>query len=213
MDSAWEARLSGVLDVSRETEERLDHFASLFLKWAKTINLVAPSTVGDMWQRHIVDSAQIYSLYQGPKRWIDLGSGGGFPGVITAILLAEQGDGWVNLVESNKKKAAFLRRVLLETGARGSVSGERIEDVSVKFDKCNAVSARALADLSKLFEYSKNWLAPQCAAKAFFHKGRDYMLEVEKARGEWTFDLVIHKSVVAVDSYVLEIGNLVRKSQ
>ena len=68
------------LRVSRETSERLEHFASLFQKWAKSINLVAPSTLSDLWQRHIADSAQIYQLSPGPKRWVDLGSGGGFPG-------------------------------------------------------------------------------------------------------------------------------------
>lgn len=98
------------LRVSRETSERLAHFASLFQKWAKSINLVAPSTISDMWQRHIADSAQIFQLCSGPKRWVDLGSGGGFPGIITAIFLAELSDGWVHLVESNKKGSLSARR-------------------------------------------------------------------------------------------------------
>jgi 16S rRNA G527 N7-methylase RsmG len=80
------------LRVSRETSERLEHFASLFLKWAKSINLVAPSTLGTIWQRHIADSAQIFQLLPSPKRWVDLGSGGGFPGIITAIFLADLDD-------------------------------------------------------------------------------------------------------------------------
>ena len=77
------------LRVSRETQERLQHFAELFTKWAKAINLVAPSTMSDMWSRHIADSAQIFQISPRPQTWIDLGSGGGFPGVITAIFLAE----------------------------------------------------------------------------------------------------------------------------
>src|SRR4051812_17024284 len=89
------------LRVSRETQERLQHFADLFTKWAKAINLVAPSTVGDMWSRHISDSAQIFQISPRPQNWVDLGSGGGFPGIITAIFLAEQQGGWVHMVESN----------------------------------------------------------------------------------------------------------------
>src|SRR5262245_25769955 len=120
------------LRVSRETQERLQHFAELFTKWAKAINLVAPSTMGDMWSRHIADSAQIFQISPHPQTWIDLGSGGGFPGVITAIFLAEQQQGWVHLVESNNKKAAFLRTALRETGARGEVHAIRIEDAPVR---------------------------------------------------------------------------------
>ncbi|RYE55942.1 MAG: 16S rRNA (guanine(527)-N(7))-methyltransferase RsmG, partial [Rhizobiaceae bacterium] len=81
--------------VSRETAERLEHFAALFSKWAKTINLVAPSTLDDMWNRHIADSAQIFQMAPRPMIWADLGSGGGFPGIITGIFLAELGSGWV----------------------------------------------------------------------------------------------------------------------
>ncbi len=196
--------------VSRETMERLEHFAVLFQKWAKAINLVAPSTLGDMWRRHIADSVQIYKLNPGPNHWIDLGSGGGFPGVVTAILLCELNDGWVDLVESNQKKAAFLRRALLETGARGAVHAIRIEEAAGLLPDCDCISARALADLKGLFELSGKWMCGVSGRRAYFHKGRDYMLEVEKARSEWSFDLVTHRSTVELDSYVLEISNLVK---
>src|SRR5882724_10177370 len=106
--------------VSRETQGRLEHFAALFLKWSRSINLVAPSTVKDLWDRHIADSAQIFQLCPEPIHWVDLGSGGGFPGIVTAILLAEVGDGRVDLIESNQKKAAFLRVCLMECEARGA---------------------------------------------------------------------------------------------
>ncbi len=105
--------------VSRETQERLEHFVELFKKWNATTNLVAPSTLKDLWSRHVADSAQIFQLAPKPQTWVDLGSGGGFPGVITAIFLAEHQDGWVHLVESNHKKAAFLRVALSETGLAG----------------------------------------------------------------------------------------------
>lgn len=196
--------------VSRETQQRLEHFASLFSKWAKSINLVAPSTLNEMWSRHIADSAQIYQLSPGPKRWIDLGSGGGFPGIITAIFLAEEKGGWVDLVESNQKKAAFLRVALNETQGRGAVHPLRIEQAVSKIRAGDCISARALADLDQLMGYIEPWTT-QKAVKAFFHKGRDYLTEIEKARGRWDFDLIKHKSLIENDSVVLEISNLARK--
>lgn len=207
------AGLNG-LRVSRETNERLKHFAALFQKWAKSINLIAPSTLEDLWRRHIVDSLQLAQLAPGPKTWVDLGSGGGFPGVITAIYLQEFSDGWVHLIESNNKKAAFLRVALMETGARGSVHPIRIEDASSVAPKCDAISARALADLSLLLDYSSPWMMAEGGKTvAYFHKGRDYQREIDKAVGRYEFDLVKHPSIVEPDSVVLEIANLSRRTQ
>ena len=194
--------------VSRETAERLEHFAALFAKWAKTINLVAPSTFNDLWDRHIADSAQIFQLAPTPKTWIDLGSGGGFPGVITAILLAELGSGWVHLIESNNKKAAFLRTALAETGARGTVHAVRIETAPTLIPTCDRLSARALADLDLLLEFAYLWAERTPDLKAYFHKGRDYQGEVAKSHRRWSFDLVIHDSIIEKDSVILEIGGI-----
>ena len=196
--------------VSRETQQRLEHFANLFQKWAKSINLVAPSTFNELWTRHIADSAQIFQLSPGPRHWIDMGSGGGFPGIITAIFLAELDDGWVHLVESNQKKAAFLRVALNETGARGTVHPVRIEAAEDVVPSCDRISARALADLDHLLFYSSKRMIGN-DTKAFFHKGRDYVAEINKARGGWDFDLVQHPSVVEPDSVILEISNLRRR--
>ncbi|ASY70945.1 16S rRNA (guanine(527)-N(7))-methyltransferase RsmG [Sinorhizobium fredii] len=202
------------LRVSRETLDKLEHFAVLFQKWAKSINLVAPSTLEDLWQRHIVDSLQIIRLSPAPKTWVDLGSGGGFPGVITAICLSEFSDGWVHLVESNNKKAAFLRIALNETGARGSVHPIRVEQAPSVIPRCEAISARALADLSQLLDYCAPWmLADGSNTVAFFHKGRDYQQEIDKAVSRFQFDLVKHASVVERDSVVLEIANLSRRTK
>ncbi|PDT51992.1 MULTISPECIES: 16S rRNA (guanine(527)-N(7))-methyltransferase RsmG [Sinorhizobium] len=202
------------LRVSPETHEKLEHFAGLFQKWAKLINLVAPSTLEDLWQRHITDSLQIFQLSPSPKVWVDLGSGGGFPGVITAICLSEFSDGWVHLVESNNKKAAFLRVALNETGARGSVHPIRIEQAASAIPRCDAISARALADLSQLLDYCAPWMLQNDAKTvAFFHKGRDYQTEVDKAVSRFQFDLVKHASVVEPDSVVLEIANLSRRTK
>lgn len=192
--------------VSRETAERLEHFATLFAKWAKAINLVAPSTFNDLWDRHIADSAQIFQIESKPQTWVDLGSGGGFPGIITAILLAEAGDGWVHLIESNNKKCAFLRTAIAETGARASVYPVRIETAPELITECDAVSARALAELDTLLGYSWPWAQRNPSLKVYFHKGRDYRNEIDKSRRRWSFDLVIHRSKIEQDSVVLEIG-------
>lgn len=199
------------LPVSRETQERLGHFAALFQKWAKAINLVAPSTKEQLWQRHISDSAQIHQLQPAQGTWIDFGSGGGFPGIITAILLKEQDAGWVHLVESNNKKAAFLRTVLLETGARGTVHPVRIEDAKQEVAVVDFISARAIADLDQLCAFSALWMTERPGTVGYFHKGRDYLYEVEKARGRWSFDLIKHQSKIEPDSVILEISNLRKK--
>ncbi|CAN7489833.1 16S rRNA (guanine(527)-N(7))-methyltransferase RsmG [Rhizobium rhizogenes] len=196
--------LNGVR-VSRETQGRLQHFAELFQKWAKTINLVAPSTIDDLWRRHIADSAQIFQLHPKPAQWVDLGSGGGFPGIITAILLAEQKDGHVDLVESNQKKAAFLRVCLRECEARGAVHAVRIEEAPKIIANCDVISARALAELDMLLDYAAPWVERNENLSLLLHKGRDYEREVQKARGRWEFDLVKHNSVVESDSVILEL--------
>ena len=144
-------KLNGI-DVSRETEARLDRFVSHFEKWAKAINLVAPSTRQQIWDRHIADSAQLFQLAPEPRTWIDLGSGGGFPGIVTAIFLAEAGEGWVHLIESNNKKASFLRTAIRETGARASVHAIRAETAPAEIEHPQLMSARALASLDQLLD-------------------------------------------------------------
>ncbi|MBB4170368.1 MULTISPECIES: 16S rRNA (guanine(527)-N(7))-methyltransferase RsmG [unclassified Rhizobium] len=196
--------------VSRETQGRLEHFVALFQKWARSINLTAPSTLDDAWGRHIADSAQIFQIQSAPLTWIDLGSGGGFPGIVTAIMLAELDGGWVHLVESNHKKAAFLRTALRETGGRGTVHAVRIEDAPSIVGDCDFVSARALADLGKLLGYIEPWSKRNVTLRAYLHKGRDYRRELDKAHGSWRFDLLEHKSAVEQDSVILEIFNLQR---
>lgn len=200
------------LRVSRETSERLTSFSVLFQKWAKSINLVAPSTLPELWQRHIADSAQIYQLSPGPARWVDLGSGGGFPGIITAIFLAESGGGHVDLIESNHKKAAFLRTALRECGGNGTVHCIRIEEAPALIPKCDAISARALASLGLLLDYAEPWAKKNAGLRLFLHKGRDYKGEIAAAHGSWDFDLIEHQSVVERDSVILELSNPQRRA-
>jgi 16S rRNA (guanine527-N7)-methyltransferase len=196
------------MGVSRETLERLNAFAQVFTKWASAINLVAPSTKAVLWERHILDSAQLMMLQPQPGQWVDLGSGGGFPGIVTAIFLAERGAGHVHLVESNNKKAAFLRAALAATGGRGTVNAVRIEAAPDIIQSCDFLSARALADLDLLCGYAEPWALRNPDMVCYLHKGRDYRSEVEKSHRRWSYDLVKHTSIVEPDSVVLEVRRL-----
>ncbi|WP_333947877.1 16S rRNA (guanine(527)-N(7))-methyltransferase RsmG [Candidatus Liberibacter brunswickensis] len=197
-------------NVSRETLEKLEYFHFLFLKWSKKINLVSSSTVDFFWERHVEDSLRIFQLHPYPSTWIDLGSGGGFPGIVTSIQLASIGGGLVNLVESNNKKASFLRYVIQKTEARGKVFHCRIQDAYKIITKCDVISARALASLDNLLEYSFPWLSKNVHTKAFFYKGCNYELEIYKAKKEWNFSFIKHNSLVKNDSIVLEISHVNR---
>jgi 16S rRNA (guanine527-N7)-methyltransferase len=193
--------------VSRETEARLAAFESEFLKWAARINLVAPSTIKDVRQRHIADSAQILDLAPEAKNIIDLGSGGGFPGLILAILLAETPESRVHLVESNGKKCAFLRHIVRTLSLNATVHNDRIEDVINTLRKPDIITARALAPLPLLLQLALPQLSNN--VPGFFHKGRDHAHEIAAARGEFNFDLLVHPSRVDSGSVILEIRNVV----
>ena len=195
--------------VSRETFERVEKFESEFLRWSARINLSAPSTLSQLWSRHILDSAQLSSLKPQALRWLDLGSGGGFPGAVMAILLRDRAGSTIDLVESNNKKAAFLQAVLAEAGAPARVHVSRIEDAPQVVDNPEIVTARALAPLPKLLSLSERWLAS--GAVALFHKGRDYASEVAESRNVFDFDLVEHRSRIDSESRILEISGLKRR--
>lgn len=211
MQKSLEERLIA-MGVSRETLDRLHIFSEVFTKWAAAINLVAPSTKIDLWERHILDSVQISLLQPMSGIWVDLGSGGGFPGIVTAIFLAERGEGQVHLVESNNKKAAFLRAALAATNGRGTVHPVRIEAAPGYIPSCDFLSARALADLDLLCAYAEPWAVRNPDLACYLHKGRDYRNELEKSRSRWSYDLVEHQSIVEPDSVVLEIRRLQKLS-
>jgi 16S rRNA (guanine527-N7)-methyltransferase len=195
-------------NVSRETWDRLRVYADIVRKWQKTINLVAPSTVDDLWSRHVLDSVQLYDLSPKPVTWLDIGSGAGFPGIVTAICLAAHGEGWVHLVESNQKKAAFLRSAILETGARATVYPVRVADAIGLVPQVDAISARALASLDQLLDMSQPWFDSNENLTVWFHKGRDYVSEIEFARSRWQFNLVKYDSQIQNESVILQISNL-----
>jgi 16S rRNA (guanine527-N7)-methyltransferase len=204
------AKLQRVVpDVSRETFDDLAAFESLFRKWAPAINLAAPSALGQLWDRHIIDSAQLFAIRPQAEMWLDLGSGGGFPGLVTAILTKPNPMAEVDLVESAGKKAAFLRTVAAELSLRVRVHHARIEDVArTQALRPDVVTARALAPLPKLLALAEPWLTH--GATGLFQKGRDYAREVAESRDDWSFDLLEHRSVTEPGAAILEISSLKR---
>lgn len=160
-----------------EVVRRLDLYADLLRRWQPTINLVAPSTLPELWTRHIADSLQVQAAAPDARRWVDLGSGGGFPGLVTAIVLAGAPAADVHLVESDKRKAAFLRAVVRETGAPATVHAERIERFAAGHaGRVEAVSARALAPLPQLVAYAERFLLS--GATGVFPKGETAAAEL-----------------------------------
>ena len=194
------------LDVSRETQDKLATFQDLLLKWTKRINLVSRSTQGDIWNRHIIDSAQIYRLgAPNSPIWADLGAGGGLPGLVLAILSESQGDNTqFNLVESDQRKATFLRTAARELELPVQVFADRIEKLAPL--QADIVSARALSDLTTLLSYAHRHSRP--GTQLLFPKGAKADAEIDEARKRWTFKLTRHPSITNPDATILEIGDL-----
>ena len=176
------ARALALTPVSRETSERLDTFVELLLSWQRTTNLIAASTIPHLWTRHIADSLQLLDLAPDARVWVDLGSGAGFPGLAIAIALAEKPGAMVHLIDSNKKKAAFLREAQRVTGAPAEVHTQRIEDFANSFTApLDAVTARAVAPLKLLLNQSFPLLG-KSGAMGLFPKGQHAELELKEVR-------------------------------
>ena len=190
------------LDVSRETFDRLSLLQALLEKWNPAINLVAKSTLPEAWTRHIVDSAQLYALApQSVRRWVDLGSGGGFPGLVVAALSAQRDpERRVTLVESDQRKGTFLRQAARELGLTNvSVLSDRIEKLAPL--NADVLSARALAALPALCGFAAQHMVAD--GLALFPKGAHYREEVAAARADWHFDLTTHPSETDPSAVVL----------
>ena len=160
----------------------------------------------DVWNRHILDSAQLTGLAPDARHWLDLGSGGGFPGLVIAFLLKDREGAHIELVESSRKKAGFLQAIVGQFGLPAKVHAARIEDVAGRVIEPQVVTARALAPLPLLLELARPWLSGDTVG--LFHKGRDYGREVEESTHQWSFDLIEHRSKVDPESVILEIRNL-----
>jgi 16S rRNA (guanine527-N7)-methyltransferase len=184
VDKSDRARALRLTPVSRETEERLGLLVAELERWQVAKNLVSAATLGDVWTRHISDSLQIFDLAPEARHWLDLGSGGGFPGLVIGIRLAEAGLGRIDLVESNARKCAFLRHAARVTGAPVTVHAARIEDVVADFSgKIDVVTARALAPLPLLLTWCNDLL--RTGALGLFPKGQHLEQELTEASKYW----------------------------
>jgi 16S rRNA (guanine527-N7)-methyltransferase len=200
--------------VSRETVERLKAYEALLKQWQKTINLVAPSTLPDIWHRHFADSAQLLALAPpAVERWLDLGSGAGFPGLVLAILLAERGSGRMTLIESDTRKAAFLAEVARRVGVPVDIRGTRIEKTATqaKLGPVDVVTARALAPLPRLLDLSAPFFSGPTMGQ--FLKGREAEAEVDAARKLWDFEPELHQSLTDASGRIVVIRALNAKTE
>jgi 16S rRNA (guanine527-N7)-methyltransferase len=197
--------------VSRETAERLDRFVDLLMEWQSKTNLVAPSTLANLWTRHISDSLQLMLVAPAAKTWADLGSGGGFPGVVLACALAETPGAWVHLVERNAKKAAFLREALRITGSPGTVHladiGDNVDRITGPVD---CVTARALAPLHQLLGFAEPLVGN--GAKALFLKGQDVEAELTEATKYWNIKPQLHASRTGGQGWIIELDRIERRN-
>lgn len=194
-------------DVSRETIKQLEDYVDLIIKWNPIINLVSKSDLEDIWIRHIEDSAQIVCLTDVGPSWIDVGSGGGFPGVVAAIILKTISPSTkVVLIESDSRKAVFLQQVAIKLGLNCDIQNKRVETVFAK--EVSIVSARALAPLPKLLELVKHLTDRDTVC--LFMKGKTFSQEVKLARDTWSFDCDVVQSNTNADGAILVIRNVYR---
>ncbi len=185
----------------------MEIYAALLKKWNPRINLVAPATLPELWHRHFADSAQLWALAPDFQHWADLGAGGGFPGAVVAILAQERRpDARITLVESDRRKATFLRTVARETGAAFSVADQRIE--SLRPLSAEVVSARALAPLPGLLPLIARHLSP--GGTALLPKGRRSDAEIEKALETWRFDCQKTASMTDPSGVILKLTEIER---
>ncbi|MQQ08212.1 16S rRNA (guanine(527)-N(7))-methyltransferase RsmG [Epibacterium sp. SM1979] len=195
-------------DVSRETLDRLRIFADVLKKWNPKINLVSKRSLEDLWVRHIADSVQVFKLApKGVEHWLDIGSGGGFPGVIAAIIAVDESPKTAfTLIESDQRKSAFLRNAARECGVNIRVISKRIEEVEAQ--NADILSARALADLSDLLRFAELHLAN--TGIALFPKGENWKKEVDKSLDEWRFDFDPVTSLTEPNAVILKIRGIIR---
>ena len=197
-------------NVSRETYDKLRAYEALIQKWNPSINLVGKSTLSDVWNRHIIDSTQVYFAAAGEQSsiWTDIGSGGGLPGIVIATLArGEDRQTNVTMVESDKRKSVFLRTAIRELDlSNAKVTNERIESAQIQIS--DIVSARALAPLAELFSLSQSFSDQNTTF--LFQKGKNWASEIEIAQNHWSFDFDAIKSETDSNAVILKIRGLSR---
>ena len=196
------------VSVSRETLQRLDRYAALLERWNPAINLVSKSSLSQLWVRHFLDSAQVLALAKNKRgHWVDLGAGGGFPGMVCAILAHDVApDLRFTLVDSDARKAEFLRAVSRETSVPVNVITDRIEAIPPL--NANILSARALAPLNSLLTYAERHLT--VGGQALLQKGAAFREEIEEALESWAFQREEYPSSTDSTGIVLSLGDIRR---
>jgi 16S rRNA (guanine527-N7)-methyltransferase len=208
--AADRARALALVPVSHETAERLDRFVDLLLTWQDSTQLIASSSTPLLWTRHVADSVQLLGLAPEAVTWVDLGSGGGFPGMVVACALAARPGARVHLVESNRKKAAFLREAARVTGAPAIVHAIRAEDFVETFQgRADVVTARALAPLRRLLDVSYGLL--KTGALGLFPKGQDIEAELTEATRYWNIQSELVPSCTHPHARILVVRALDRR--
>ncbi len=204
---ADKARALALFPVSRETEARLDKFVTVFLLWQSKLNLVASSTLHELWTRHIANSLQLLPLAAEARVWVDFGSGGGFPGVPIACALAGQPGAEVHLIESNGKKAAFLREAVRATGVPAVIHEERAEKYGESCaETVHVVTARALAPLKILCDQAFPLISR--GAIGLFPKGQDVDAELTDAAKYWRLEALKVPSKTSPQSAIVVVRSL-----
>jgi 16S rRNA (guanine527-N7)-methyltransferase len=221
--------------VSRETVARLETYAALLRQWQKAVNLVAPSTLDEVWHRHFADSGQLLACAPAARTWVDIGSGAGFPGLVVAIMLADpasHAEGYarnpqanpvrrVTLIDSNERKCAFLREVARMAGITGERQSRVVVDIlSTRIERAatqatlqgpDVISARALAPLDKLLTSAAPLFASNTVG--LFLKGRDALSELAAAKKAWNFNAEMIPSRTERDARVIVVRNLELKRE
>ncbi len=195
-------------NVSRETAEALDLYVAQLTRWQTVKNLVGPATLAEVWQRHVADALQLLTLAPEAKRWLDLGSGAGIPGLILAIAGRGKTGFHVSLVESNARKCAFLSETARLTGAPVTVHNARIEAVIGTLSGVEIVCARALAPLSQLLAWTEPLLTS--GTIGLFPKGRDAAAELTEAEDAWTFTRDLIPSRTDSQARIVRVTSLSR---
>ena len=209
--AADRARALALVPVSRETAERLDRFVEILLRWQKRINLIAASSIPHLWTRHVTDSLQLLALSPpSAKGFVDFGSGGGFPGLVLGCALTERPGAVVHLVESNQKKAAFLREAGRVTGAAVQVHPQRVESFTAGFGgPADVVTARGLAPLGDLLALAEPLL--KTGALGLFPKGQDVEAELTETSKYWTMQIATVPSRTHADGRIVVVSSATRK--
>lgn len=192
-----------LVPVSRETEDRLAAYLGLLARWRKTTNLISESTFASTWTRHFADCAQLIALAPSARRWLDMGSGAGFPGLVIAIQLADVRGAVVHCIESDQRKCAFLREVVRATDAPAQIHAARIEKLDPSgFGAVDAVTARAFAPLPAMLNLAKVWM--EQGAIGLFPRGRTIDHQIELLNFDRD-DVEVLASVVDAQAGILRI--------